>query len=426
MYHTNIHNMSKAAVGIIIPTWNNPQYLTPLLGSILDAKTSENLFHIYVVNNGHEASCANIENDNVTVINAGDNLGWEGGLKLGLEYAEEPFIMFLNDDTHIPYSERMWLNKMLQHFLDPTVGAVSPSSNVVMGQQNIFARTSIPIFSAMFAIFFCVLIRRKALTEAGGIDDSLPGGDDFDLSIRLRNKGYKIVIDKSVFVYHHGFKTGQRVFGDATKRGGWNSYEYKEKVDTALIQKHGFKEWWNTVKSAGETPTLKNALSTEDTEGNKIRQYIGDNKNLLIVDVGCGGNKTLDNAVGLDMIPKDKIIDTLGFNNKSQADIEHNIEDPLPYKDNEVDIIIARHILEHLSDPIKIVKGWHDKLKKGGHLIIAVPNQGLIQSIPMNIEHLHGWDMESMKTLLEVCGFVVEKQEDSGNNISFISYGVKQ
>ena len=55
------------------------------------------------------------------------------------------------------------------------------------------------------------------------MDAKLPGGDDFDVSIRLRNAGYKLLIDPQSFLVHYGFKTGQRVHGGPDIRGGWNS-----------------------------------------------------------------------------------------------------------------------------------------------------------------------------------------------------------
>ncbi len=240
-------------VDIIIPTWNNPNYLYPCVNSLMRNNTTENLFHIYIINNGYPGSI-NVDNPHITVIDAGENLGWEGGLKLGLQHSKAPFVVFHNDDTYIPPISRLWLNHLLQHFKDPRVGAVGPSSNVVMGRQNIFADLAAHIFPVKYLIGFCFMVRREALEKAGGVDDTLPGGDDFDLSIRLADAGYTLLADRSVFVYHHGFKTGERIFGTADKTGGWNSYEFKEKTDFALIKKHGFRKWYELIMSTYEQP----------------------------------------------------------------------------------------------------------------------------------------------------------------------------
>lgn len=409
------------ALDIVIPTFNNYEYLAPCLQSILRNKTSEGLFHIYVVNNGHAESCNWINNKDVTVLQPGKNLGWEGGLKYALEQTSSPYVLFLNDDVHIPQGSRMWINELLQPFLDPSVGAVGPSSNVVMGLQNIFTDTALPVFSTKFLIGFCFLVKREALMKAGGIDDSLPGGDDIDMSIRLRNEGYKLICKKDVFVYHHGFKTGSKVHGDQNKKNGWNSYEMLEKTNHALIAKHGFKTWWDTQKGAWSMPSITE-YGTADSEGNLIRERI---KGETILDLGCGGNKTVPHAIGVDMIPKDAVIDTLATTSSS-ADVNADVSQPLPFDASSVDTIVARHILEHLMDSVEVLKNWHSILKPGGRLIVAVPNNAVLKSIPMNVEHVHGFCFESMKSLFEIVGFKVVEQLDSQNHISFITVGEKQ
>lgn len=405
-----------ALCSVIIPTYNNHAQLQQCLESILSNLTAMNLIHIYVVNNGHKESCDWIKHDQITVLQPGKNLGWEGGLKLGLKESTEPFVMFLNDDTFIPNTSRLWVNKMLQPFIDPKVGAVGPASNVVMGLQNIFSYTPISIFTTKYLIGFCFLVRRSALEEVGGVDDSLPGGDDLDMSIRLRDAGYRLIIDKNVFVYHHGFQTGTRVHGGSDVRNGWNSFEMMEKTNKALIQKHGFIKWWDCIKGGYEMPSLVHGQS-EDTEGNLIRERI---KGDVVLDLGCGGNKTIPTAIGVDMIPKDEVIETL-VNTKSNADVNADLTKPLPFKEKSVDTIVARHIVEHLMDSVTILKHWRSLLRVNGRLIIAVPNNAIHLSIPMNPEHVHGFSPESLKSLLEVCGYEVVEQLDGGNTISFIT-----
>lgn len=404
---------------VIIPSYDNFDFLRPCLESILRNTMTHGLFHITVINNGHKNSCDWIQNENVTVLQPGQNLGWEGGLKLGLESTKAPYVLFMNDDTHIPVSSSLWLNSMLKHFSDPDVGAVGPSSNVVMGFQNAFTQVVPHVFERKFLIGFCFMVRREAIEKAGGIDDTCPAGDDFDMSIRIRKAGYKLIVDKTVFVYHHGFKTGNRLMGDSQKKNGWNSFEQWEKANTFIIRKHGYREWAETMKDAYEAPTLDIKQSYEDVEGNIIRDLIGDAKDKVVLDLGCGGNKTIESAIGIDMAPKDTIIPAIQGKTESVADIEADVTQPLPV--DNVDVIIARHILEHLMDTTQVLKQWKNSLKKGGKLIIAVPNNGRILSIPMNYEHCHGWNPESMWHMLEVMGLKVLKQVDPENGVSFIT-----
>lgn len=47
---------------------------------------------------------------------------------------------------------------------------------------------------------------------------------------------------------------------------------------------------------------------------------------------------------------------------------------PYPFEENSIDLIEADHVLEHLSDPFKVMKELHRILKPNGLLLIRVPH----------------------------------------------------
>lgn len=411
----------KTLVDIIIPTYNNTNYLRQTLESLINARSSEVIYQIFVVNNGHPNSCDWIDPEHkfITVVQSGgENLGWEGGLLLGLKHSKSEFVMFLNDDVYIPYSEKLWMNNLLQHFRVSQVGAVGPSSNMVMGLQNMLAHADASAFRVMFLIGFCMLVRRKAFDEAGGVETDLPGGDDLDLSIRLRNKGYYLIADKNVFVFHYGMTTGNRIFGDYTKDGGWNSPTFTERVNDGLIRKHGFRQWWETTQGAFKPVNIEYSFK-RDSEGEIIRKKI-DSKGKKIIDIACGNLKTWPNAIGIDIIPGGKQVEQIGGDSPSLADICADVSKPLPLDDESVDIAVARHVLEHMINPIEAIRHWIKPIKKGGSLVISVPNEHLIRSIPMNPEHVVAFTPENMPTYIEaVGGLKIIDMWDGENGISF-------
>lgn len=409
-------------ISIIIPTWNNRQYLEPCILSLLRTMPTQGLYRMIVVNNGDTGSCDWIVGDKryVEIVEAGQNLGWEGGLKLGLEHTDSPFITFLNDDTHIPPSSRMWSRHLLELFKDSRVGAVGPASNVVMGSQNIFVHNPMTIFRVNYLIGFCMMVRREALEKAGGIDDTLPGGDDLDLSIRLRQSGYNLLVNRDAFVYHHGFKSGTRLVGDQNVSGGWNSYEMMETTNLALIRKHGLKAWFECLYKMPEVSFQEQGW--EDIEGDIVRRHI---KGKVILDLGCGNNKTIPEAIGVDMVSRDAVIETLVGNPNSEADVTADVSQELPFESDYADTIIARHILEHLVDTVQVLKQWIAVLKPHGRLIIAVPDQDIVNSIPMNLEHVACWNKNSLKALLELLNLKIIEQIDSNNGVSFVTIAEK-
>jgi GT2 family glycosyltransferase/SAM-dependent methyltransferase len=407
-----------STIGIIIPTWNNNQYLIPCLTSILSPLATEDLVHVYVVNNGDVHNMDAISHPRVTILQQKDNLGWEGGLKKGLEASKEEFVMFMNDDTYIPLTSNRWTNYLIDHFKYPQVAAVGPSSNCVMGVQNIFSDLPIQqdIVKVNFLIGFCMMVRRSALEVVGGVDDSLPGGDDLDLSIRFRKAGYILLADRNVFVYHHGFKTGERVKGGAEIPGGWNSVQMMERSNFALMEKHSLKDWIECMNQSPYEPRSFDKWN-EDSEGKTCQQFVtGDS----VLELGCGARKTVPNAVGVDRIAKGQPIRGVAPNLFSLADIQADAEGPLPIESGTYDTVIARHILEHCVDSVSAIREWGRVLKHGGRLIIAVPNHNLRNTIPMNIEHVRAFTPESLKNQMESLGFKTINLLDPQNAISMV------
>jgi len=251
-------------VAIVIPSMDNRAYLDPCLLS-LRLFTRDVDYRVFVVNNGAPASCGWIhDTDSQTVIlHANGNVGWERALEMGIAASTEPYLLFLNDDVQFVSRQRDWLSMLVHDLDDPTVAAVGPSSNTVAGPQSITQPLQATRYQARYLIGFCLLVRRSALLEVGGIDTSLPGGDDIDLSIRLRKAGYQLICDRRVFVHHAGFKTGIRLHGPHTRPGGWNSPEMTHAMIAALAAKHGLPAVTHAVRNdppAEYTATVSGGL----------------------------------------------------------------------------------------------------------------------------------------------------------------------
>lgn len=397
-----------APVDVIIPTVDNPGYLVPCVRSILEARGAYPPVRVLVVNNGAPGSVPLEAAADVRVIEAGRNLGWEGGLQRGLAESDAPFVVFANDDILVPAASMFWLRQLLSAFRDPRVGAAGPSSNCVMGLQSVFAPAPpTPHVVVPYLIGFCLMLRRAALDAAGGVDATLPGGDDLDLSIRLRQAGFRLTACRNVFVYHHGFKTGERVHG-----ADWNSAAMQERTDNALIRKHGLAAWWGLW----DPPTPLDAVPP-DVEGDTVASWVPSGR---VLELGCGDKQTVPWAVGVDQFPGGALT---AHAQTSVAQVVADVFGPMPQFDSEsYDGLVARHILEHARDPVAVLDEWRRLLRPGGVLVVACPNEALAPTIPMDLDHRHAWDPDSFRTLVERCGFrQVAYTPDSGNGISFVT-----
>ena len=81
------------------------------------------------------------------------------------------------------------------------------------------------------------------------------------------------------------------------------------------------------------------------------------------LNLGCGSNK-IEGWVNVDLVEEFK------------PDLLHDISLPFPYKDNSVDEILAKDILEHFDKYLRYVVfyEWARILKIGGIITIVVPN----------------------------------------------------
>jgi ubiquinone/menaquinone biosynthesis C-methylase UbiE len=103
-------------------------------------------------------------------------------------------------------------------------------------------------------------------------------------------------------------------------------------------------------------------------------------KNHVVVDVGCGsGNLTLHSAekcrlaIGLD--PSESAV---GFCNSINPNANCVFipagGDALPFPDESVDVVFLVEVIEHLTEPMKVIAEIWRILKKGGLAFVTTPN----------------------------------------------------
>lgn len=235
---------------VIIPTLDNPRQLYDTLASLV--RNTDFAGRIIVVNNGapgrgyYEQVQASIPHE-IDWIEPGKNLGWMGAINLALQEVDTEFVCMLNDDVLFPPASFDWWAKLLSWFDKTDIGGVGPTSNFVAGHQNAFQHGLNPRILIPFLIGFCAVYRTKILKDLGGLDESLPGGDDLDISIRVKDAGWELACDRRVYLHHHGQQTGRRVKAD------WDSQQHQADTYNALIKKHGLRRWYDCVNGKAET-----------------------------------------------------------------------------------------------------------------------------------------------------------------------------
>jgi len=81
-----------------------------------------------------------------------------------------------------------------------------------------------------------------------------------------------------------------------------------------------------------------------------------------ILDVGCGTNKT-EGAIGLDNNPR------------TAADVIHDLGAiPYPFPDDEFDLVVSNHVVEHVPDVMAFIGELHRITRHGGRIRLLTPH----------------------------------------------------
>lgn len=153
-----------------------------------------------------------------------------------------------------------------------------------------------------------------------------------------------------------------------------------------------------------------------------VRQYTLKHKSKLIRELNSGVGEVLDYGCGTgDFIKVASENDWQAFGYEPDEDakkiaIQNNpelIKDSLKNVPNDLDVITAWHVVEHISDLTNTLQSLSKKLKKNGHFVIAVPNhkshdaehygqQWAAYDVP---RHLYHFDRNSMSYLINKLKF---------------------
>ncbi|NMG64458.1 glycosyltransferase [Azoarcus indigens] len=220
-------------LSVIIPTRDGGKMLQRCLETLVGEGGYPDL-EILVLNNqsrSHETldylnGLHQLGSDRLRVIEVDEAFNFSRLANLGASAAHGEFLLFLNDDTAGLSSG--WLAELAARLDEADVAAVSPRllfpdgrvqhAGIVLGLGGAadFAYIGAPIEEAGYAERLiceqevsaasaaCLLIKRAAFQLAGGFDEEeldLAYGD-FDLCLRLREHGYRILWTPSVSLLH--------------------------------------------------------------------------------------------------------------------------------------------------------------------------------------------------------------------------------
>lgn len=201
------HPESKGpAVTVLVPAYNESAVIQSCLRSILASRYD--LFEVLVIDDGSiddtYQKALEIKNFRLKVLRK-RNGGKASALNFGIAHARGHFLIAIDADTVFRTDT---IAKLMRHFDNPKVGAVSGNTKIVNRHKLITKLQSLEYIVGfnldrrMGDLLDCITVvpgaigafRRSAVQKAGGFSfDTL--AEDTDITLAIKAMGYKIVYD---------------------------------------------------------------------------------------------------------------------------------------------------------------------------------------------------------------------------------------
>ena len=229
---------SNHLVSIVIPTSDHSDVLSRCLSGLLQMTHYQNLEIILVDTASKEAETLQLYekyagDSRIKVIHNAPPFNFARACNVGANTAAGSLLLFLNNDIEILHKE--WLNRMVQWFEWPEIGAVGPKlvypdgkiqhAGIVVGLGGLAAHLFLGAKEHRSSIFgsddwyrnvsavtgACILIRKEAFEKVYGFDEEFQlNFSDVDLCLKVRQNGYRIVYTPQARLIHHESVTHRR------------------------------------------------------------------------------------------------------------------------------------------------------------------------------------------------------------------------
>ncbi|HMP92251.1 MAG TPA: glycosyltransferase family 2 protein [Phnomibacter sp.] len=281
-----------ASVSIIIITYNRPQETLELLQSIACQNHLQFLKEVIILNN-----CSSTDYKIVSEFieahptlpfqykMAPENLGVSKGRNYAIQFASAPVLFLIDDDAELQGNNCLEAiaNSFRNH--GPEVAIISYLVKYFDNgqiQQNVFPHKQfkryrhLPRFEAPYFVGCAHGIRAEALQKAGGYPtDFFYGMEEYDLSYRLLDAGYKIWYESNAVILHKEVPHGRQPNAQKLQAMWINkcivAWRYLPKryfISTALmwslqyLRGSGFKwagfwKGWRTIQAIPRTQVRK-------------------------------------------------------------------------------------------------------------------------------------------------------------------------
>ena len=262
-YRVKYQVQGSPLISIIIPNKDQVKSLDKCLESI-EKSSYKNYEIIIVENNSTEdetfAYYKKIESDKIRIVYWSDEFNYSAINNFGVKHARGDYLLLLNNDVEVITTD--WLEELTANCQRKDVGIVGARlyypddtiqhAGIVIGIGGVAGALFVGMprmftgylhkaaiqqdLSAVTAA--CMMVKRSVYEELGGLEEELKVAfNDVDFCLRAREKGYLVVYDPNVELYH--FESKSRGTEDSKEkiRRFQNEIEYMRSRWLELLKK---------------------------------------------------------------------------------------------------------------------------------------------------------------------------------------------
>jgi len=223
---------NKIKITVIIPHYNGLDILKDCLQSLYKCTFRD--FHTILIDNGSTDGSQDFvksEFPQIKLLQNEKNLGYAGACNQGIDMAQSPYILLLNNDTVMPENFLLEMHNTIES--DSKIAMVQPKILSIQNKDHFdysgAAGGELDIFGYPFArgrifddvekdigqydhteenVFWtsgCALLIRKSVIEnIGSLDeDFFAHQEEIDLNWRAQLAGYRNLVTMNTFIYHY-------------------------------------------------------------------------------------------------------------------------------------------------------------------------------------------------------------------------------